>query len=65
MSYAVSAKTNVKNSRGHTYRLINRTGAATSGKVPNNTLTINFIYDEPREVVVEHRTQPRVSADEG
>lgn len=65
MSYSVSPKTNVRNSRGHLYRHINTTGDSRTGTVSNRNHTINFIYDEPREVKVEHRTLPRVSSDEG
>lgn len=54
LKYSVKPRTNLKNSRGHTYRHIDTKGK-TSGTV-NGNHEVTFIYDEPREITVEHRT---------
>ena len=65
MTYNTAPKTNIRNSRNHLYRNIRREIDPATGVVGNRNYTVDYIYDEPREVIIEHRTQPRVSTDEG
>ncbi len=54
LSYKVSPRKDLRNHRNHIYRHIDTKGQV-SGTV-NGDVTVTFLYDEPREINVEHRT---------